>query len=126
MAIVMDDFKVWCGFMSVQGAIDGMHISIIKPILFPKNYYYHKLGGYSLVAQAIVNCKKRLIDVFVGLPRNVNDSRVPYLLGDKCLDHDPIQGRRLTYYFGIIEHEAQARTLCCGESKDFQGILYQI
>lgn len=34
MAIVMDDFKVWCGFPSVQGAIDGTHISIVKLVLF--------------------------------------------------------------------------------------------
>jgi hypothetical protein len=59
MAIVMDDLKVWCGFPNVQGAIDGTHISMVKPILFPKDYYCHKLGGYSLVAHVVVNCKKR-------------------------------------------------------------------
>ncbi len=30
----MDDLKVWCGFSSVQGVIDGMHISIVKLVLF--------------------------------------------------------------------------------------------
>jgi len=61
---------------SVQGAIDGTHISTIKPILCHENYYYHKLGGYSLVAQVVVDYKKMFIDVFVGFPRNLNDSRV--------------------------------------------------
>jgi hypothetical protein len=34
LAIVMDDLKIWCGFPSVQGAIDGTHISIVKLVLF--------------------------------------------------------------------------------------------
>jgi len=76
MAIVMDDFKVWCGLLNVQGAIDGMHISILKHVLFLEDYYYHKLDGYSLVAQAIVDCKKRFTNVFVGLLGSVNDWRV--------------------------------------------------
>jgi hypothetical protein len=84
MAIVMDDLKFWRGFLSVQGAIDGTHISILKHVLFPEYYYYHKTCGYSLVAHAIVNYKKRFINVFVGLPISVNDLWVPYLLGDKC------------------------------------------
>jgi len=36
MAIVMDEFKVWCGFLNMQGAIHCMHISIVKPSSFPK------------------------------------------------------------------------------------------
>jgi hypothetical protein len=60
----------------VQGAIDGTHISTVKPILCHENYYYHKLGGYSLVAQVVVEYKLFFIDVFVGFPRNLNDSGV--------------------------------------------------
>jgi len=52
------------------------HISIVKSILCHENYYYHELGGYSLVAQIVVNYKKKFIDVFVGFPRNLNDLRV--------------------------------------------------
>jgi hypothetical protein len=36
MAIVMDEFKVWCGLLNMQGAIDRMHISIVKPSSFLK------------------------------------------------------------------------------------------
>jgi hypothetical protein len=33
--------------------LDGEHISIVKPFSYPKNYYYHKSIGYSVVAQKI-------------------------------------------------------------------------
>jgi hypothetical protein len=56
MVIVMDEFKVWHGVLNMQGAIDCMHISIVKPSSFPKYYYYHKLRGYTIMAQLIVGC----------------------------------------------------------------------
>ncbi len=62
--------------MCKLGAIDGTHISIVKPFSYPKNYYYHKSSGYSVVAQTLIDCNKRFIDVFVGLLGSVNDSRV--------------------------------------------------
>jgi hypothetical protein len=49
MAIVMDEFKAWRGLLNMQGAIDYMHISIVKPSSFPKYYFYHKLRGYTIV-----------------------------------------------------------------------------
>lgn len=66
MAIVINELKIWCGLFNVQGAIDYTHISIVKPLSFPKDYYYHKLGGYIIVAQAIVHCKKKVFDLCVG------------------------------------------------------------
>ncbi len=63
-------------FPSVQGAIDGTHISIVKSILCHENYYYHKLDGYNLVAQVVVDYKKKFTNVFVGFPRNLNYSMV--------------------------------------------------
>jgi hypothetical protein len=110
MREVMTDFKAWCGMPSVHGAIDCTHISIAKPASFPEDYYYFKTGGYSVVCQAVVDCKKLFTSLFIGLPGSVNDSRVlrrsglwqhvhqrrlmhiengcqdaipPYLLGDK-------------------------------------------
>lgn len=92
----------------MQGVINETHIAISKPLgPFPEDYYYHKIGGYSMIAQAIFDCNKHFIDLFVGLPGSVNDSMVlkrlalykcaqyhglftkssndvpPYLLGDK-------------------------------------------
>jgi hypothetical protein len=61
----------------VQGAIDGTHVFIAKPLTpFAKDYYYHKIGGHNFVAQANVDSKKKFIDLFVGLLGSVNDSRV--------------------------------------------------
>jgi hypothetical protein len=51
---VMIGFKSLCGMSNVMGAIDGTHICITKPIGFLKDYYYHKTGGYSMVAQVVV------------------------------------------------------------------------
>lgn len=56
MKLVVDEFQAWCGLPNVQGAIDGTHISIVKP---STDYYYHKFGGYNVVAQAIVDCKEK-------------------------------------------------------------------
>jgi hypothetical protein len=40
--------------LSVMGANDDIHIAITKPFgAFVEDYYYHKIGGYSIVAQAM-------------------------------------------------------------------------
>jgi hypothetical protein len=62
--------------MCKLGAIDGTHISIAKPFSYLENYYYHKFSGYIVVAQTLLDCKKRSIDFFVGHFGSVNDSRV--------------------------------------------------
>jgi hypothetical protein len=104
------DFKAWCGMPSVQGALDCTHIAISKPTAFPEDYWYFKTGGYSMVAQAVVDIRKLFMSIYIGLPGSVNDQRVlrrsglwqevvhrglmsvesgyqdgipPYLLGDK-------------------------------------------
>jgi hypothetical protein len=74
MQQVMLDFKAWCGLPSVHGAIDCTHIRISKPKEFPEDYY--KTGGYTIVAQAVVDSKKQFTQLFVGLPGSVNDQRV--------------------------------------------------
>jgi hypothetical protein len=76
MKLVVDEFQTWCGLPNVQGAINGTHISIVKHFAYPKDYYYHKSNGYSVVAQVIIDCKNKIIDVFVGFPRSVNDLKV--------------------------------------------------
>jgi hypothetical protein len=60
MQVVMEEFKQWCGLPSIQGAIDETHISISKPIYFPKYYFYHKIGGYSIVLMLLLIVKKDL------------------------------------------------------------------
>jgi hypothetical protein len=73
---VMSDFKTLCHMPGVAGAIDCTHIHVVKPrILYPEDYFYHNTNGYSIIAQAIVDSKKRFIDLFVGMPGSTNDSR---------------------------------------------------
>ena len=104
-------FKDYCGLPSVIGAIDDTHFSNSKPSHFAEDYYYFKSNGYNIVCQVVVDRDKRFLDLFVGPPGSVNDSKVlrrsglfrkatngrivegsavsqdgftPYLLGDKC------------------------------------------
>jgi len=68
---------VLCDLLNMQGAIDGIHMLIFKPsILYPKDYYYHKYGGYSMVTQAMVDSNKIFMYIYISLLGNVNDSRV--------------------------------------------------
>jgi hypothetical protein len=54
-----------------------VHISISKPKLaFVKDYYYHKSGGYSIVAHAVVDVSRKFTNLYVGLPRSINDFEV--------------------------------------------------
>ncbi len=66
-----------CGFLNLQGAIDGTQISIVKTSTFPKHKYYHKSCGYNVMMQVIVNCKM-FIYGFVSLLGCVNDARVSH------------------------------------------------
>ncbi len=104
MSFVMEGFKNWCGIPIVQGAIDGIHISIVKPTSYVENYYYHKTYGYSIVAQMIINCNKKFTNVFVNLLWNVNDSKVlhKYALSKK------------TYYHGLFKHDTWVFSLPFG------------
>jgi hypothetical protein len=38
-----------------------------------EDYFYHKTRGYSIVAHAIVDVRRRFINIFVGLLGNIND-----------------------------------------------------
>ena len=67
-------FKRLCGLQSVVGAIDGTHVHISKPKYVPTDYYYFKSGGYTLKCQA--DSEKRFLDLFLGMPRSMNDSRM--------------------------------------------------
>ncbi len=77
MANVMENFRQWCGLLNVHGAIDGTHIIIYKPIIpFPKNYYHHKTGDYSIQVQGVVDSNKKKLEFYVGFPGNVNNAKI--------------------------------------------------
>jgi len=78
MQNVMASLKAWCGLPNVQGAIDGCHFKIAKPTsTFVADYFYHKTGGCSMIAQAVVDNRKQFnIHLVVGMPGSVNDAKV--------------------------------------------------
>jgi hypothetical protein len=86
----------------VVGAIDYTHVHIVKPqILYPEDYFYHKTSGYSIIAQAVVDSKKRFIDLFVGMPGSTNDSRTLWRSGL----YANVQRRRILNDMNGVQHE---------------------
>ena len=69
-------FHDLCGLPGVVGAMDGTHVSISKPRNGLADYFYFKSGGYTLNCQAVVDCNKRFLDLFLGMPGSTNDARV--------------------------------------------------
>lgn len=65
-----------CGLPGIVGAIDGTHIEIAKPRFASSDYYYFKSGGYTINCQAVVDSKKRFLDMYVDMPGSTNDSRM--------------------------------------------------
>nr|XP_022899862.1 putative nuclease HARBI1 [Onthophagus taurus] len=63
------------GFPMVIGAMDGSHIKIDKPSEDSDSYINRK-GYYSIQMQAVCNHNRKIIDLFVGYPGSVHDSRV--------------------------------------------------
>lgn len=63
------------GFPNIIGAIDGCHIKIDKPGNDPDSYINRK-GYYSIHMQAVCNHRRKILDVFIGYPGSVHDSRV--------------------------------------------------
>ncbi len=68
LQIVTANFKTWFGLLFVQGAIDRTHVSITNPSRpFDEDYFYHKIGGYNIIAQAIVDIKKKSLICLLGI-----------------------------------------------------------
>jgi hypothetical protein len=72
---VVNGFRRIGRIPNVIGAIDGSHIPIKAPHLFPIDYFNRK-GFYSIVLQAVVDHKKKFLDICVGWPGSTHDSRV--------------------------------------------------
>ena len=66
-----------CGMRALSGMIDVTHVSMAQPPNGTREYYYFKKGGYSTMSQAVVDSNiKRFLDLYIGIPSNVNDSRI--------------------------------------------------
>lgn len=57
------------------GAIDGSHIPIVAPQVFPRDFYNRK-GWHSIILQGVVDGRGLFWDVCVGFPGSVHDARV--------------------------------------------------
>jgi hypothetical protein len=56
--------------------IDGIDISNFESNIFwVKDNRFHKIRRYYIMTQAMVDVK-RFIDIYVGLPRSLNDFRI--------------------------------------------------
>lgn len=64
-------------FERAVGAIDGTHVTISCPVSLHSQYINRKLK-YSIQTQAISDCNQKFLDVFVGFPGSVHDTRVLY------------------------------------------------
>ncbi len=70
MQTIMQGFKSFCALPNIQGVVDGMHFSISKFVgSFSEDYFYHIIGGDSIMCQSIVDDKKMFIDLFIGFFR---------------------------------------------------------
>jgi hypothetical protein len=69
-------FRDLCNLPAVVGAIDRTHIHIAKPAVGPEDYFYFKSGGYTLNFQAVVDSRKRFLDLYLGMHGSTNDARV--------------------------------------------------
>ena len=72
---IVDGFKTKWGVPQCVGAIDGSHIPISAPVLNHTDYYNRK-GWYSVILQGLVDHSYHFLDVYVGWPGNVHDTRV--------------------------------------------------
>jgi hypothetical protein len=81
----MIKLKNCCGMLVVHGVINDTHIHIAKvKSPFQEDYYYFKTSGYSMVAQMMVDIRKRLLmffGIFNDMPLGLsNGSRGKYFV----------------------------------------------
>ncbi len=72
---IVNGFETCFGFPQVAGAIDGTHITIIRPDESASDYFNRK-SQYSVIMQALVDFRGQFMDVYIGWPGKVHDARV--------------------------------------------------
>ncbi|KAF7997433.1 hypothetical protein HCN44_006004 [Aphidius gifuensis] len=73
--LISDQFRDIQGIDGIIGAIDGSHIKIVRPIENQRDYYNRKMY-HSIVLQIIATSTQNIIDIYVGEPGSMHDSRV--------------------------------------------------
>jgi hypothetical protein len=72
---ITNGFKSIRRIPNIIETIDSSHIPIKAPHLFPVDYFNRK-GFYSIVLQAVVDHKKKFLDICVGWLGSTHDSRI--------------------------------------------------
>ena len=72
---LVDTFKHKWSVPQCVGAVDGCPIPVASPAMNLTDYYNRK-GWYSIILQGVVDHSYRFIDINVGWPGSVHDSRV--------------------------------------------------
>jgi len=85
----MEKFRGKTNIPGIYGAIDGTHIAIRKPCKYGEDYYNRRKATYTLniqgsnpiylhklMVQALVDHRKRFLDVEIGWPGTVHDKRL--------------------------------------------------
>ncbi len=107
MQSIMLNLKFWYGMPNVMGALDGTHVSIAKPFnVYYKDYFFHKIMGYNVVAQVALDSQKRFMDVYVGLLGNVNDFGV---LRKSMLYQCALHG---VFLIWLLDHRMESHFIC--------------
>jgi hypothetical protein len=61
----------------VLGVIDGTHILIFRlQTFFLEDWYYHKIGDYSIIPQIVIDCNKKVLDLYVRMSSKINDLHI--------------------------------------------------
>src|SRR4051812_24643614 len=76
--------------------IDDSYIPIKTPHLFPVDYFNRK-GFYSIVLQAVINHKKKFLDICVGWSDSTYDSKI--LANSNLYNKFNNQNNLVTTYF---------------------------
>lgn len=72
---IKNSFEGMAGISNIIGAIDGTFILIKAPYEDPEVYITRKCN-YAITLQAICDSSLKFIDVFVGYPGSVSDTRI--------------------------------------------------
>nr|CAG8585074.1 15927_t:CDS:2 [Entrophospora candida] len=84
---ISDGFSKVADFPGIFGIIGCSHIKIKSPSTFATNYYNHQKNHYSIIIQAVVDDKKKFIDMSVGYPGSTQDNIVG---SNNIIDDDKI------------------------------------
>ena len=71
----MDGFETCLCLPQAAGAIDGTHITILRPDTCASDYYNRK-GQYSIIMQALVYFHGLFMNIYIGWLGKVHDARV--------------------------------------------------